>query len=162
MPGFLRMTGLALALGLFLGACNNSTSRTAASYNDRVVGEVQRASVRMANFYALDSKEDVELEALITFLAATRERLERLDPFEDDPSLRDQGLAMMDFYEGLCQQENRRIMELAGGEVYAREDSVEVQRILASILVEEKNRNDSFAQVQRRFADEHGIVLVKE
>ena len=161
---FLRAFGLMLVwlmVGL-LTTCRKGESLSVSAYNDRIVAELERASRRMSAYYAISDPEITQLDALQNYLNAARERILNLPPYQGDAAFRDEAIQVLDFYERLCKEQSRSLLNLTQDGYYTIEDSLLVRRIVASILVEEYRYNSRLLERQKEFAREHGLLLIKE
>jgi hypothetical protein len=149
-----------LLMPVLFSSCKEKQKISASRYNDLIVDEVQRATSRMTTFYSTTDGAE-SLNALNSFLEASKDRISNLDSYRDDASLRDEGLKILDFYSGLCADKNQKLVDLTNGEYYSREDSVQTIRVLTDIVKESNRMNKSFTEIQERFAQEHGLLLVK-
>lgn len=153
---------LAFVLCLFsivLGSCKQRES--AASYNDRVIVEIHRASERITDFYTGSDKHDGQLDALESYMAGAKDRLEGIGYFHDDQSLLNGATELIEFYGGLCSEENRELLDLVSGNYYTQDDSVAVQALLTGIIKEDNRHNQEFTEIQASFARRHGVILVR-
>lgn len=153
--GFLVLTALS-------GGCRKGDDIPVSAYNDRIVSELERASRRMAAFYAGPEMDTAHLAILEQYIQATRLRVSAIPPYREDPGLRDEAVNLLDFYERLCMEQSRSLVNLTGDQYYTIEDSLLVRRIVASILVEENRYNSRLRESQERFAREHGLLLVRD
>jgi len=156
--GFL--TGFCLAVGL--AGCRPAEQLPVSEYNDRIVVELDRASRRMAAFYAGPDLDTAQISSLQTYLLSARGRIETMEPYDGDDAFRNQALEVLAFYDRLCREQSRSLISLTGDDYYTIEDSLLVRRIVASILVEENRNNARFHEAQKTFASKHGLVLVTE
>ena len=138
------------------------TAADAAAINDAIVLELEEASAQMAAFYADPYPEASTLISLESTLMATADRVRKIRDYRGDASLQEEALAILAFYQRLCQETNRSLLDLTTAAYYTVEDSLLTQRVLAVILVEEHRRNQRFLAIQDSFAVQYGILLVAE
>jgi hypothetical protein len=144
------------------GHCRRQSPADAALINDAIVLELEQASAKMAAFYADPRPETSMLVALESTLLATADRVKKIRSYRGDDSLQEEALAILDFYQRLCRETNRSLLETTMANYYTAEDSLLTQRLLAAILVEENRRNQRFLAIQDSFAVQYGILLVAE
>jgi len=154
------LTGIGLCIAL--AGCRPAEQVPVSEYNDRIVAELDRASRRMAAFYAGPRLDTAQISALQVYLKAASGRLETMEPYDGDDAFRSQALEVLSFYDRLCREQSRSLVSLTGDAYYTIEDSLLVRRIVASILVEENRNNARLIEAQKTFASKHGLVLVKE
>ena len=145
---------------IVLGSCKQRES--AASYNDRVIAEIHRASERITDFYTGKDKHDGQLDALESYMAGAEDRLEGIGFFRDDQTLLNAATELIEFYGGLCSEENRELVDLVSGNYYTPDDSVAVQTLLTGIIKEDNRHNQEFTEIQASFARRHGVILVRK
>jgi hypothetical protein len=152
---------LGLAVLLHSHACRQGEAMSAVEHNDLIVMELDQASRRMADYYVSSSRDAGPLDALASYMGTASDRLRQLPPYKGDDRLLDASLELLDFYKRLCQEQNRSLLDLTVEGYYTATDSLQVQRLLAAIIVEENRQNTRFLAMQDSFASQHGILLVE-
>ncbi len=160
-PVLFSVLAIGLLFLLLLEGCRPGDRLSASAHNDRIVQELEQASLRMAQYYVAASRETGPLDALENYMTTASERLSQLAPYRGDKRLLNAGKDQLAFYARLCREQNRSLLDLTAEGYYTATDSLLVQRLLAAIIVEENRQNNRFIAIQDSFANQHGILLVE-
>jgi Asp-tRNA(Asn)/Glu-tRNA(Gln) amidotransferase B subunit len=86
-----------------------------------------------------------------------------MQPFKGDTRFRDTVIKAFEFYESICKNEYREIVEIIkkDGEP-SQEDQARIQQMLESVIDRHNAITEELLQVQREFAAKHGLEVAPE
>ncbi len=140
------------------------STKDAVKYNDKIVNLQEKVVKAMMAIF--ETEDDAEIARRHAHAIATVEdavkTLKAMKPYKDNTQLRDTAVKVFEFYESICQNEYREMIEIKkkGGEP-SPEDQARMEQLLTGIEDRESALDAEMSAVQREFASKHGCELVQ-
>lgn len=157
------LTILATLSLLFLASCNSTSQMTAAEYNDLIVNEQQLILKEMRQFNNDDGSNVERIEQkrlkIITQCDSSISKIEKLEDFDGNTSLKNAALELFTFYKTVCDTEYKEMIAIMSKSLITKEDIEKLK------LSQEKNKqvelklDMQLEKAQNEFAKEQGIKI---
>jgi hypothetical protein len=150
-----------IPLTLTLGSCKNNMQQYA-EYNDAIVEQVEMADSTLQilfSFEEFDQFPERKASYSATF-SGIQKNLTQIS-WEEEDSLRQAALDLVDTYQSIVDQEYTGIYTLMHDTIYTAEDSSQVDALSKDMYARWQISSEYFASVQGSFSKRYGINLKK-
>lgn len=156
-----KILPLLLIFCLLVYSCADKTKENAVVYNDAVIREVDKADSLIQILFAFEMFDRFpEMQQSFTQeFSEAKNNLQSIKPMENDDSLRQEAITLIDGYVSILQGDYKNIYEIMRDSVYTPADSIEVDSLMFAMYSKWEIQSASIAAQQKRFADKYGIML---
>lgn len=158
----MRYAVIIVVLSTVFLSCNKKKYERVTVYNDDVVTYIEQSERIMKIWNTTNFMQEYTLKKqnTLTRLLTMQDSLNNVIPLEDDDTLRQAGLAMIENYLNAFSIYDT-VHKILSDTLYLKEDSIRVQELLRTNQNMLKQQSDNFIETQKRFSKRYELQFIE-